>query len=107
MAFECAAKHGISDQIVQRARFVRQVASGGFDITPCLNAACSHHLASYEIGAITDSMTMTDRDRVELTEAESLARAFLKWNIVPSDGESLVHALERMLASAAETAATA
>ncbi|KAH7877977.1 uncharacterized protein C8R40DRAFT_878832 [Lentinula edodes] len=61
-AAKCAELFGIPPRLVQRAQYVSQL------------------LSSYEIGRLLDER-MSEKEVLELEEAEAICRRFLGWNL--------------------------
>lgn len=76
-AAECALIHGISEEIVERAREVRLVRSQATSGYPSDN---SRLIATFQITSLIDAQ-LTDADRDEMALHEELARQFLNWNL--------------------------
>ncbi|KAJ9102410.1 hypothetical protein QFC21_002810 [Naganishia friedmannii] len=83
-AAECALHYGVSAAIVERAKVVTE------------------HVTRQEIAKIVDEVEISPSEALELLQAESLTRAFLKWDLSGEgdDLENTKKALEEMLETA-------
>ncbi|KAJ9125783.1 hypothetical protein QFC24_002567 [Naganishia onofrii] len=83
-AAECALHYGVSAAIVERAKVV------------------TGHVTRQEIAKIVEEVEISPSEALELSQAESLTRAFLKWDLSQEgdDVESTKKALEAMLETA-------
>ncbi|KAJ9121611.1 hypothetical protein QFC22_002231 [Naganishia vaughanmartiniae] len=86
-AAECALHYGVSAAIVERAKVV------------------TGHVTRQEIAKIVEEVEISPSEALELSQAESLTRAFLKWDLT-EEGDDIggtKEALEVMLETANRT----
>ncbi|KAJ7175937.1 muts domain V-domain-containing protein [Mycena filopes] len=77
-AAKCAEIFGVPSRIVQRAQHV------------------SHLISTHELGKLLDE-DMTDKEREDLADAESVCRKFLQWNLDGDGGGNVKQRLAEVL----------
>lgn len=93
-AAECALNHGISEEIVARAREVRYVSSMPAALTK------SHLISTFQINSLIDAQ-LTEADREQMELHEELAKQFLNWNL-DDDEMDVLDELDVLLQSVPE-----